>query len=110
MTVEGSQDNVKPQEKLAMEEPAVEKQTDSQKELSSKLKEDPRIAGLIQEVPEAPPTETPKTETKLGPSTTITPLTPSPTTPRPPATSSTMPTVEATPLTKAAETKQPKRR
>ena len=114
MTVE----NIKSEDKLAaaMEESAVEGQDNSQKEASSKPKEDPRIAGLMQEVPEGPQiTETPTT--KLGPSTTITPLTP-PATPqappttttRPPATSSTTPTAEATPLTKAAETKQPKRR
>ena len=117
MTVEGSVENIKSEDKLAaaMEESAVEGQDNSQKEASSKPKEDPRIAGLMQEVPEAQITETPTT--KLGPSTTITPLTPPATpqappaiTPRPPAASSTTPTVEATPLTKAAETKQPKRR
>ena len=108
MTVEGTGENVKPEDKLAaaMEESAVEGQDNSQKEASSKPKEDPRIAGLMQEVPEAQVTETPTT--KLGPSTTITSLTPPatplapPTTiPRPPATSSTTPTAEATPLTKA---------
>ena len=111
MTVESSKEVIL-QDKLGAEmapglEKEVEKseveQDNTQKEDSSEPKEDPRILGLLSEVPSA---EVPMTETKLGPSTTITPVAPT----RSP--SPTMPTLtaEATPLTKAAETKQPKRR
>ena len=106
MTVESSKEVIL-QDKLGAEmapglEKEVEKseleQENTQKEDSSEPKEDPRILGLI---PELPPTlEAPVTGTKLGPSTTLTPVSPTTSTP----------TAEATPMTKAAETKQPKRR
>ena len=106
MTVESSNE-VNLQEKLAAEmapglEKEVEKseveQDNTQKEDSSEPKEDPRILGLI---PELPPTlKSQVIETKLGPSTTLTPVAPTTSTP----------TAEGTPMTKAAETKQPKRR
>ena len=109
MTVESSKEVIL-QDKLGAEmapglEKEVEKyeveQENTQKEDSSEPKEDPRILGLI---PELPPTlEAPVTGTKLGPSTTLTPV--SPTTSKPPTL-----TAEATPMTKAAETKQPRRR
>ena len=94
MTVESSKEAI-PQDKP--EESEVE-QENTKKGDSSEPKEDPRILGLI---PELPPTlEAPVTGTELGPSTTITPVSPTTSTP----------TAEATPMTKAAETKQPKRR
>ena len=109
MTVETSEEKISSKDKLevAMEESAVEPEN-THKEDNSEPKEDPRILGLISEVPsaEAPPIG--GTITKLGPSTTLTPVNPK-TSPSP-ATSSTTQSAEATPLTKAAETKQPKRR
>ena len=103
MTVESSEENVKVQDKLAaaMEESAMAEEGDI-----AEPKEDPRIAGLIPEVPTAEEVQVP--QTKLGPATTITPV--APTTTPPPITPAKTPMAEATPLTKAAEAKQPKRR
>ena len=109
MTVDSSEENGNLQDKLAtaMEESEVVEEENAQKEedTNSGPKEDPRILGLMTEVPSAE--EIPVTETtKIGPSTTITPVT----APTPPPPTTTPTAVEATPLTKAAETKQPKRK
>ena len=108
MTIDSSEEekgNLQDKLATAMEESAVVEQENAQKEedTNSEPKEDPRILGLMTEVPSAE--EIPVTETtKIGPSTTITPVT----APTPPTTTPTA--AEATPLTKAAETKQPKRK
>ena len=108
MTVDSSEENGNLQDKLAtaMEESEVVEEENAQKEgNNSEPKEDPRILGLMTEVPSAE--EVPVTETtKIGPSTTITPVT----APTPPPPTTTPTAAEATPLTKAAETKQPKRK